>query len=957
MHLAIILIVSTTLGQADLPKSPAEALACMRPRPGFKVELMAAEPLVMDPIAFAFGPDGKLWVVEMGDYPLGLDGKGKPGGRIKYLEKSKADGPYDTMTVFLDNLGFPTGVLPYGRGILVTCAPDIFYVAVGSDGKAKDKQVLFTGFREGNQQHRVNGLVWGIDNWIYGANGDSGGMVRSLKTGKTTDIRGRDFRLKAETGEFEAVSGQAQFGRCRDDWGNAFGNNNTNPMFHYVLDDSYLRRNPHVLYPDSRAPVSVQPGAAPVYPASKGLPRFNSPHALNHFTSACSTVVYRDTLFGKEFEGNMFVSEPVHNLVHREIMSPKGTTFTSRRADDEQTSEFLGSTDHWFRPAMIQTGPDGALWVADMYRMVIEHPEWIPKDWQKKLDLRAGHDRGRIYRVYPTDSAPRTVPRLASLSDNELWTSLESPSGWVRDTAQQLLVERYAKTPADPGLDPLRLAASRALRSDNPRARLHAAYVLASLGASSDAVRALRNDPHPALRKHALMLEGQGREDFVARCVDDPDPQVRLQAAYLLGDHQKTLPLLAKTICREDQDPYIIAAALSSISKENFREVFAAALTQPKISPAAFGPLLRIAGAYGEPLDVSRLLLAQIEAQRSLPVNVRLIHIADMIESMEKNQASLANIVKEIHPASSEEALRQLRALHASAVELIESPSAPAGDRFLAIRILSRGIAENAADRKRLVALLTPQTPDDYQSAALQQLRGDADSSVAGMILAPWKSYSPTLRSQALDAILSRPTWTATLLEALRSKTLAANEIDAVRRQRLLALKDPILRSEAETVLTSTANVDRGKVLADVRARLGNAPDPSRGGKIFAKACAVCHKLGDVGQNVGPDLASVGDKSVEGLLIAILDPSRAVESRYVSYLATTRSGLTLTGVIAAETSTSITLIGVDGKSHQLLRSEIDELSSNGKSLMPDGLERDLTPQDLGDVIAYIRARG
>lgn len=119
----------------------------------------------------------------------------------------------------------------------------------------------------------------------------------------------------------------------------------------------------------------------------------------------------------------------------------------------------------------------------------------------------------------------------------------------------------------------------------------------------------------------------------------------------------------------------------------------------------------------------------------------------------------------------------------------------------------------------------------------------------------------------------------------------------------------------------------------------------------------MCHKLGDVGQNVGPDLASVGDKSVEGLLIAILDPNRAVESRYVSYLATTRSGLTLTGVIAAETSTSITLIGVDGKSHQLLRSEIDELSSNGKSLMPDGLERDLTPQDLGDVIAYIRARG
>src|SRR5438105_2062157 len=228
--LTLLAVPSIALPQdfkMEPPKSPADSLKCMKARPGFKVELMVAEPLVMDPIAFAWGADGKFWIVEMGDYPLGVDGKNKFGGKIKYLEKTQAsrerkrpenarpeDATYDKATLFLDNLGYPTGVTPWGKGVIVTCAPDIFYAEdTDGDGKADKKVVLFTGFREGNQQHRVNGLVWGLDDWLYGANGDSGGKVKSLKTGKVVDISGRDFRLKPDTGEFEAVTGQTQFGR------------------------------------------------------------------------------------------------------------------------------------------------------------------------------------------------------------------------------------------------------------------------------------------------------------------------------------------------------------------------------------------------------------------------------------------------------------------------------------------------------------------------------------------------------------------------------------------------------------------------------------------------------------------------------------------------------------------------------------------------------------------------
>src|SRR5262249_21508740 len=200
--------------------SPEASLRSIRTRPGFTVELVAAEPLVQSPIAFAWGPDGKLWVVEMGDYPLGADGKGKPGGRVKYLEDTKGTGKYDKATVFIDNLSFPTSVMPWRKGVIVTCAPEIFYAEdTKGTGKADVRIPLDTGFREGNPQHRANSLVWGLDNWVYGANGDSGGVVASAKRKTTVDIRGHDFRIRPDSGDIELQSGQTQYGRSRDDWG------------------------------------------------------------------------------------------------------------------------------------------------------------------------------------------------------------------------------------------------------------------------------------------------------------------------------------------------------------------------------------------------------------------------------------------------------------------------------------------------------------------------------------------------------------------------------------------------------------------------------------------------------------------------------------------------------------------------------------------------------------------
>ena len=261
------------------PKTPKEALAAFQVHPGFEVQLVVAEPLVVDPVAVDWGADGTLWVAEMRDYPMGMDGNWKPGSRIKCLRSSKNDGHYDKATVFLDNLPFVTGVTAWRKGALISAAPDIIYAEdTDGDGRADVIKNLFTGFDTGNYQARVNSLALGLDNWIYGANGLRGGTIRgqSRGVGKAAasnvepvevDIRGRDFRMNPDTGAFEPASGLTQQGRCRDDWDNWFGCDNSTAAWHYPIPNHYLRRNPHVPAPSPRVAIAASPNGNLLFPS------------------------------------------------------------------------------------------------------------------------------------------------------------------------------------------------------------------------------------------------------------------------------------------------------------------------------------------------------------------------------------------------------------------------------------------------------------------------------------------------------------------------------------------------------------------------------------------------------------------------------------------------------------------------------------------------------------------
>lgn len=941
-------------GVESAARSPAAALAALDVRPGFRVEQMAAEPAVADPIAFDWGPDGDLWVVEMADYPDGVDGQ--PAGRVRRLVDTDGDGRYDRATTLVDQLRYPTSVMSWRDGVLVLAPPDLFFAKdTNGDGAADQRETLFTGFAEGNPQHQANGLTWGLDNWIYGANGDSGGKIRSIKTGEEVSIGGRDFRLRPDDGALEAIEGYTQFNRNRDDWGNWFGNNNINPMWQYVLSDHYLSRNPHLAPPDGKVAVSEQPGAAPVFPRSRLLERFNDPHTANHFTSACGTNIYRDELLGPGFAGNAFVCEPVHNLVHREIMRRDGLIAVSRRADDEQRSEFLASTDNWFRPTTVRTGPDGALWIADMYRAVIEHTEWIPDSMEERIDVRGGADEGRVYRVLPVGVAPRPMAKLSHATNGELVAQLESPNGWVRDKAQQILVERQAT-------DTAALLESMVQSGGRATARLHALCALDGLGTvRPDILMSALADSEGGVRRHAVRIAepyfaaSPPLQTAILKLVEDPDPQVRLQLAYSLGqwEGEAAGKALGRLAVRDAGDSWILAAAMSSAVPH--LESIVTVVSQTKEAAAGqselISQLLTLAAATHREDTIVALIPVIRRAEQGRYSAWQLGALGELLDLLDRRETTLAKFRASASPPLQAE-IDGLAPLFAFARATAGDPSAALDDRLAAVRLLGRGLTDQEADAVVLAERLTPGESEAVRAAAIENLGGQSGEQVARVLLDAWRGYTPQSRGEALDVLLSREPWAAALLDAIDAGRVPPSEIDITRRQQLTTGRAGDLRDRARKIFDQ-ASGDRAAVVTRYLAEMP-AGDPARGEPLFVKSCSVCHRFKDKGFAIGPDLSALTEKAPEALAIAILDPNRAIEARFINYAATTTSGLVHAGILAMESGNSLTLLAQENKQQTILRTELEALESTGKSLMPEGFEKDFAPQQLADVIAYLR---
>jgi putative membrane-bound dehydrogenase-like protein len=991
------------------PLSPRDSMEVAHVREGFELQLVAAEPLVIDPVAIDWGADGTLWVAEMADYPSGMDNNGKPGGRIRFLEDKDGDGRYETSTVLLRDIPFPTGVMAWGKGVIVTAAPEIFYAEDSNgDGTADVRKTLFSGFLEGNQQLRVNGPRWGLDNWIHFASGShhagygADSQILSHITNKKTAVGSRDFRIRPDEGLIDPQSGPSQFGRNRDAWGNWFGEQNSYPLWHYVLEDSYIRRNPHFAPPDPRH--LMTPSNPPVYAAASPEKRFHSFEQSGRYTSACSGMVYLDELlFGAEKNDqnelgiqHAFTCEPFSNLVQHNLLIDDGVSFRLERDPSEiNKTDFFASEDRWCRPVMVRTGPEGALWIVDMYRYMIEHPHWLPKEGQDELRpfFRSGDDRGRIYRIVPITtngerggvSQPVLSTRIDQLSTAELVAELESPNGWRRDTAQQLLLATHDQSGVE-------LLTKMVTNGQRPTARLHALSVLDGLGKlTAETITSALKDPHPGVRRWAVRLAPTAKVplSFLAGMTKDPNAKVRIELACVAGqfsdagDIPGELPPVARSVLRSgsktdataeiladlllsDTDPDLRAAVMSSLNSKSigrtidkFMNVVQAdaSANEPGVSKMAgftaadrdelTSILIEQTASIASDDDLKRIMRLTVDDSHGGLRVWQMLSLAKMLDRLKgRNSRVLAHLAENNQQTT---VIKAFKIARKTAADTTENEIL----RVAAIPLLLRD-SDPSADEVLLRDMLTPQTPVTVQEAAIRHLGQQTSVSSADILLAGWPSHSPAIRALILSVVSSRSEWVAYLITQLESGTIAAGEIDASTRHHLLTTRDAVMKERLETVFSSGTSDDRKAVMESYRPALKLTGDAARGAVLFGKKCAICHKQGGIGHEVGPNLASLTTRTPDSLYTAILDPSAAVETKYINFVVATTSGRSVIGLLSTETGSSITVLGAEGKSESILRTDIEELRSTGKSLMPDGVEKDFTHQDLADVIEYVK---
>jgi putative membrane-bound dehydrogenase-like protein len=934
---------ATTRRAEGVPLSPREALNSMRVAPEFAVELVAAEPLIVDPVAIDWSADGKLWVAEMRDYPMGLDGKWKPGGTVRLLEDKNGDGHYDKATLFLDGLPFPTGVFAWRKGVLICAAPDILYAEdTNGDGRADGLQKIFTGFATNNYQARVNSLSLGLDGWVYGANGLLGGKIQYVGTPFNStmplaisltgelDIRGRDFRMNPDIGAFEPVSGLTQQGRVRDDFGNWFGCDNSHLLWQYPLGDEYVRRNPHVAAPNPAVHVPQGRDWNRLFPASKTLERFNDPNAANRVTSACGLEIYRDELLGKEFYGNAFTCEPVHNLVHREVLARAGVTFRSSRATNELNREFLASADNWFRPVQARTGPDGALWIVDMYRQVIEHPRWIPSNRLAQLDVRAGDNKGRIYRVYRKDGPPRRIRNLTKLPTPELALALDSPSGTERDRVHRELLNRDDRT----ALSNLRQLASKDSR---PSVRVQAAFAIDSLAGMTpqELGDRLHRESDPQARAGLLRLAGHTPNVLmeIQGGLRDDDMSVRFQAVLAMHGHDAAAQHLLQMLPEAATNLWMRSALLSSSAACAGKLLaLAPGLAEQIGSQELFRGLLATAAATGSAADLEQTISALAPTNETQVSAGRFGALAVLAKRtpMESWKSGPANTAVDFARTIVADAQRNV-ALRRAALGFLSAAS----------------LADSSFDWLRQLL-----KPGPLQGAAIDAVLQRTNGGVLRLLFEEWPTFAPGDRIRIVEQIATRPGGDVALLDAVERKMIAGAEIPLLVRNHMLAAPNSPAREQAQKLWPARVS-NRAKLVSDYRKALSANGSSERGVVVFNNNCATCHLLAGKGTAVGPDLTPLRQKSADDFLVAILDPNAAIEPRYVNYVVQTKSGGIFYGVIRSETATSIEIVA-PGIHETLLRTDIAKIEAAPTSLMPEGLEQNISPAEMSDLLAFMR---
>ena len=963
-------------------KTPDEELKTFKLQHGFTLELVAAEPDVVDPIDAAFDERGRMYVVEMSDYPFlpeqrvqkYKDQRAESWSRVRLLTDRDGDGRMDHSVVFADKLRWAQSVCCSKGGVYVLASGSLFFMKdTDGDDVANVKDVICTGFSHANVQALANGLEWGRDNAIYFSSGLAGGELtvpaRDGKPERKFTPGRRDLRLDPATNELTMVSGGQQFGHTIDDWGNRFICSNSNHIVHVVWPLEYLERNPQLTIPSTTRSIAKEGAAAVVFRTSGAEPwrlvrtarraadpemRKRLPESelvpIGFFTSATGITVYRGGAYPPEYHGNVFIGDVGANLVHRKKLTPDGISFTAERT--EKDCEFLTSTDNWFRPTNFVNAPDGTLYMLDMYRETIEHPASIPEDIKALCDLESGHDKGRIWRLV-APGMKRVKPfDFHNRPTNEVVQLIRMPDSWHRDTAQRLIVERHDR-------EAVEYLHIRVQESDiGPlQTKLHALYMLSGLNAVTPKdIRAALLHSDERVREHGMrLLEtlDATSPDLVHLAIEQANGSLRLrwQSAFTLGQvpAELAIPGLLSFSLQAASDADLRTAWLSSVHPHMAK--LADELLSSESEPAT--PLLveltRLIGSSPKSNDVVALLKAVMNEK--VPTTTRSPVLVALGEGLRRRGISIAKVLAE---TKADAAIGDsLSKVFQQASGVVTDAASNEAARLAAINLLA--LADAPLAETALPAVFTPQTSPALQQAAVKALAAQGSAKSVELLLAPWKTFGPATRREVVDQLVSSAGGATALVKAVETGSIKIGEIERDKRQLLLNHPNGAVKEAARKVLAEPPS-NRKQVVADYQATLDLTGDAARGQMLYGKTCVQCHRAGTAGHQVGPDLASVQNKSPSDLLVAIMDPNREAQPSFQTYTAVTLQGRIHTGLISAETAASLTLKRAEAKEDVVLRETLDELISTGQSLMPEGLEKDIDKQSLADLIAFIKAQ-
>jgi putative membrane-bound dehydrogenase-like protein len=954
--------------------------------PAIRIELIVSEPDIVDPVSLCFNASGNMYVVEMRDYPYGKGTTGSPGGTIRKLIFD-ASGKLSTSHLFAERLSFPTSIAPYKDGVIVAAGDLIFLQDTNGDHIADVRRTLLTGFNQGVTDSNFSGLRWGLDGKLHGVNGGNNGNIRAPEsTSKSLALAGADFAwspLNHEVSRTYHTGGG--FGLVIDRFGRSFTPHNINHILQRILPVEAMERFRGFPSVKATTNISDHGGMARIYPISQAQTRVNHPEQAGYFSSSGGMGLIPDTFTQGSLAGGVLVCDVVGNLVHRDVMHPTGPVQKASRAPEEHSQEFLASRDLAFRPVGLETGPDGSLYLLDMQRSIIEHPDYIPEQIMGRYRIREGEDRGRIYRVSPASSDSYEALDLAAASSKALISKLGHANDWVRRTAQRLIIERQDIAN--------RSLFKKALLSKEPLPKIHSLWCMNGLAIIQvDDIRSGLNDEHPNVRVQALNILETHPEwwnelwPLVQSLGQDPDPEVRFHTALSLGrhPHPDNEDALAHILVTDIQHEWSRRAVYTSLRKNpalllnklwqaypasiknqgHWKDCLSevAFLTTARLdqqSSSNFAHLLSSLNTQFTP-NQSDALIALLDGAQQGVIRASLNHdIRKMLQVPLEELASqpYISIKRSIWAFGKSIGLSELpgftKTLKSSLVTARDSDNT-VKERSEAIELLGLGTFKDSG--QALLALLNGLEPLPIQHKALLQLSRYGESEVARGILDRWREIGPGLRPLTIQTLLRRRAFHLTLINAIENGQVALGELnlDLEQRRLLREHSSKEVEEKAVTLFGDEEYSNRKDLLDEWLVKMPKKGIAANGKNLFTEQCAQCHRSGNLGVEVGPNLTDMSHRSVEDLAFNILDPNMAINPGYVAYEAETKDGELVSGIVLTESPESVILLSAQGIRREIARSHLLYLRSGGLSLMPEGLEELLTPSDLRDLISFLQ---